>query len=294
MLMQFIRHGEAIHCVLVLALMCLLGCARTPEAPDWPIAFGYSSSEVVAIEIANFGYPYIPVAIGDDKMMLPFDTGNMVGVSLNTELFDQLGLSTVRTWSRVNGAGERVATLRVGEFRQVQVLGRNIGKKQIYERDLRSSPGLIGPADLGVRHFTLDYGSLRMAAGSTPLPENVPGYVAVPLVRSDRLPELILVYGSIEGDKVLMELDTGKSRTVINPDLAVKLGLTAVNRGVRIDRLEIGNLSFSVRSAKESDQTGIDLGIPKAIMAGVGSDVLSKFVWTVDYDAGVLWVPAVQ
>jgi hypothetical protein len=46
-----------------------------------------------------------------------------------------------------------------------------------------------------------------------------------------------------------MELDTGKSRTVINPELE------------------------------------------DPILVGVGSDVLSQFVWTVDYDAGTLWIP---
>ena len=226
--------------------------------------------------------------------VLAFDTGNMVGISLNTALFDQLGLSAVRTWNRVDGAGELAATLRVGEFRRVEVLGRDIGQKQIYERDLQSLPGLFGPADLEAGHFTLDYGTRRFAAGSTPLPRVIPGYRAVPLVRSDLLPALILVRGTIEGRSVVMELDTGKSRTVVNPELAFELGLRQVSHGVRIDSLQIGNLSFSVRSAKEVDQTAIDPGLQDAILAGVGSDILSQFVWTVDYDAGVLWLPAAR
>ena len=47
-----------------------------------------------------------------------------------------------------------------------------------------------------------------------------------------------------------------------------------------------------VPSAKEVDQTAIDPSLPEPIVAGLGSDVLSRFVWTVDYEAGVLWIPA--
>ncbi|NIR50999.1 hypothetical protein GWO43_20530 [candidate division KSB1 bacterium] len=102
---------------------------------------------------------------------------------------------------------------------------------------------------------------------------------------------LILVRGTIEDREVLLELDTGKSRTVINPTLASALALERRPQGVTINSLRIGDLSFEVLSAKEVDQTAIDPDLPQPILAGVGSDILSRFVWTVDYDAGVLWIP---
>ena len=67
---------------------------------------------------------------------------------------------------------------------------------------------------------------------------------------------------------------------------------TPHGQGVAIDRLRIGDLSFEVPSAKEVDQTAIDPSLPEPILAGIGSDILSRFVWTVDYEAGVLWIPA--
>jgi hypothetical protein len=33
------------------------------------------------------------------------------------------------------------------------------------------------------------------------------------------------------------------------------------------------------------------IGLPEAILLGLKSDVLSRFVWTVDYDGGALWIP---
>ena len=53
----------------------------------------------------------------------------------------------------------------------------------------------------------------------------------------------------------------------------------------------VGNLSFDVPSAKPVDQTAIDPELVEPIMAGIGSDLLSQFVWTVDYASSVLWVP---
>ena len=90
---------------------------------------------------------------------------------------------------------------------------------------------------------------------------------------------------------VLIELDTGKSRTVINPQLASELGLKRGTRGVEIRALRLGDLSFRVPSAKEVDQTGIDPSLPESILVGVGSDILSRFVWTVDYETGAVWLP---
>ena len=113
-------------------------------------------------------------------------------------------------------------------------------------------------------------------------------------VRSSLHPLLILVYGLVNGRRTLIELDTGKSRTVINPSLASELGLTKNSRGAAIENLQIGALSFNVPSAKEVDQTGIDRALQEPIRAGIGSDILSRFVWTVDYETGLLWIPNIK
>lgn len=86
----------------------------------------------------------------------------------------------------------------------------------------------------------------------------------------------------------MIQLDTGKSRTALNPTLAGELGLRRGLTGVAIKSLQIVNLLFRVRSAKKVDQTGIDPTLPDPILVRIGSDILARFVWTVDYDAGVL------
>jgi hypothetical protein len=265
--------------------------SSSPTEPGWIRVFGYAPSSVHSIEIGKFGYPYVTVRVAGKQLTLPFDTGNMVGVSVSTDLFDQLGLTATESYERRNSAGEVVGKLRVADSVDVSMLGRELGATRVYELAHPDLPGLVGPISLGRGHFTIDYGSKKMALGTGPLPDAVMGFNAIPLVRSSRHPRLILVRGTVEGREVLIELDTGKSRTVINPALASESGLKRGRRGVAIKELRIGDLSFGVPSAKEVDQTAIDPDLREPILAGIGSDLLSRFVWTVDYEAGVLWIP---
>jgi hypothetical protein len=273
------------------ALAAVSGCVSPAPRPVWIDAFGYAGSDIHALTIGDFGFPYIPVRIGSVDLMLPFDTGNMVGLSVSSELFDRLGLTADGSYGRVNSAGETVAVLRVADAVHVAVLDRDPGPTRIYELDQPDLPGLVGPGSIQAGHFTLDYRSRTMAVGTGTLPDSVPGFRQIPLVRSGRHPGLILVHGTIEGHGVVLELDTGKSRTVINPALSSALALRRGRHGVAIGSLRIGDLSFEVPRAREVDQTAIDPDLPEPILAGVGSDILSRLVWTVDYEAGVLWIP---
>lgn len=281
-----LRHGLPAFPLLLL----VSGCTSPAPSPEWIRAFGYAPADVRAIDVGDFGYPYVPVDVEGHHLILPFDTGNMVGVSVSSTLFDEMGLSADGSWSRLNSAGQVVASLRMAEDVDVSILGRDLGPTRVYELEHPKLAGLVGPVSLGGGHFTLDYASRRMALGAGRLPDRIPGFRKVPLVRSKRHPLLVLVRGTIEGRPILLECDTGKSRTVVNPALASELALQRGPRGVAIRSLRIAGLSFEVTNAKEVDQTGIDPDLP--IMLGVGSDVLSRFVWTVDYDGGVLWVPS--
>ncbi len=272
-------------------LVLVTACAPSRTAPSWTKDFGYSASELNAIVIGEYGFPYVPVRINGVNLILPFDTGNMVGLSISSSLFDELGLVVLDTYQRRNSAGDLVATLRVGRSSAVTILGRDKGPTTLYEFDHPSLPGLVGPSSLSARHFTVDYSSNLLGTGSSELPDAVDGFQQIPLVRSTRHPLLILVVGAIEGQHVLIELDTGKSRTVINPALVSSLGLARTSSGVEIGNLEIGDLSFSIQNAKEVDQSAIDPGLAEPILVGIGSDILSTFIWTVDYESGTLWIP---
>lgn len=275
--------------VVVLSLVC--GCGSPEPGSDWVRAFGYAPGDVHAFEVGALGIPAVPVRIHGADLALSFDTGDVVGVGVSSGVFDRLGLSGDAHWNRRNSAGAVTANLRVAHGVDVSVLRHDLGPTAVYELDDPRLVGLVGPSALGCGHYTVDYGSRRIAFASPPLPDVVAGFRGIPLVRSRRHPALVLVRGSIGGRTVLLELDTGKSRTVVDPTLASELGLKRGPRGVAIPGLRIGDLAFDVPSAKEVDQTGIDPSLPEPIRVGVGSDVLSRFVWTVDCDAGALWIP---
>ncbi|MFQ5349655.1 MAG: hypothetical protein ACE5EG_04330 [Thermoanaerobaculia bacterium] len=287
------RPGRAVGggCVSLILAAALLGSAAPSGTPRWVEMFGYEQADLQPIEIGDYGYPYLRVAVDEITALLVFDTGNTIGLSLSPELFDRLSLDEPGTHERLNSAGEVVATGRHGRGRSVVVAGRELGPQRIHEFDHPRLAGLASPHFLLGGHFTLDYGSRLIAASDTFLPATIPGFQPLPLVRSPSHPTLLLVHGDIAGRRVLIELDTGKSRTVVNPRLAAELGLASGPDGFRIDRLGIGGLSFAIANAKGVDQTTIDGALPEPILAGVGSDVLARFVWTADYSTSTLWVP---
>jgi hypothetical protein len=273
---------------VIVLITALTACTTPSPQSNWIQGFRYNNEEIHSIELGKFGFPYVPVSIEGTRLLLPFDTGNMVGISVSSEIFDRLGLTTDGTYIRKNSAGKIVSTLRMHHSADVTIFNRNLEQVRIYEINHPSLPGLVGPMSIGGGHITFDYSSERMALSTAALPDSVPGFRSISMVRSSQHPLLILVYGAIDVRSVLIELDTGKSRTVINPALASELGLRRNPRGVTIESLRIGDLSFEIPSAKEVDQTGIDPTLEEPILVGVGSDLLSRFVWTVDYEKNVL------
>lgn len=285
------KRADVFEWIALILISGIVGCSQPPPTANWPEAFGYTEANIHALNIGDFGFPYIEITVRGTHLFLPFDTGNVVGLSVAPGLFDKLNLTATGSYEQVNSAGKTVATLRVSDSVEVSVFGRDSIRTRIYELNHATLSGLAGPTLIEEGHFTLDYVTGRIGVGNKSLPDSIPGFTKIPLVRSERHPRLILVRGTVDGREVLIELDTGKSRSVINPDLASELSLRGDSHGVAIDSLCIGDLSFQVPSAKEVDQTGIDPSLPEPILAGIGSDILSRFVWTVDYDAGVLWIP---
>jgi hypothetical protein len=151
--------------------------------------------------------------------------------------------------------------------------------------------GSEGPSFLNGGHVTRDYNSRRIGVSYSPLPKSIAGFRTVALVRSTRHPSLIVVRGSIAGREILIELDTGKSRAAIDPAFAEELGLTPKKDKFRPPSVRIGGLPSRLSRLVVADRNAFDSDLAEPILISLGSDELSRFVWTVDYDAGVLWIP---
>ncbi|HHT47795.1 MAG TPA: hypothetical protein GXZ98_00680 [Firmicutes bacterium] len=89
--------------------------------------------------------------------------------------------------------------------------------------------------------------------------------------------------GVVNGEKVLIQLDTGCSRTCVDEKVITKFNLPANTWGYEIKDVRLGSFQFRIKNAKKVSFAGISEGYPGPIMLCLGSDTISKVVFTVDY-----------
>lgn len=260
------------------------------QQPAWVEQLGYRADQVFGAWRGRSGMPFVDVTIGERTWRLLFDTGNTVGLTLATNVLDQLGLPEEGRWDSFGSDGRKIGTYRRARAPSVRLLGRTLTDQPIYEFSDSGLVGLVGTDALPGDRFTLDYRAELLAVGTSAVGPLPAGSFALPLTRSRRHPRMILAMGRVNGRAVLIEFDTGASRTNIDPQLARELALPETSNGVRIDSLGIGPLMFTVPSAKLVPKSGIDPALTPPIQLAVGSDILSQLVMTVDYVSGRLIV----
>jgi hypothetical protein len=276
--------------IVVILFASQLPQAASAQDPWWLDSLGYTRSQLFSIRVGADGFPYVPVRIDSTELWLLFDTGNMVGLTVTTREFDRLQLPVTGTVRRRASSGELVGESRIGRAARVEALGHVAAGVAVREFEHPRLSGLFGPSDLAGDRFTLDYQLGVIAVGGS-----APGVGmeqgALPLVRSARHPSLILVEGAVRGEPVVIELDTGKSRTVVDPVWAGSIGLVAGwTDTVAVGEVTVGQAVFHVRNAKPVELGAIDPDLAAPIGLSLGSDTLSRFIITVDYARGLAWL----
>ena len=251
--------------------------------PAWVAELGYRQQEVFPIRIERHGFPEVPVLLNGKAFHLVFDTGNMMGLTLSPEIIHQLDLPEVGTSPHFDAAGNLEGENPVRRVREVVFSGETWRESSAHQEWRENLAGLIGPRFVKGKRFTLDYRNRLMAVSKSPFPEAIGSGEKFPMVVSPHHEGLILIRGFVEGQKVLIELDTGKSRTVVDPQLVELLDLPEVPHGRRIREVRFGSHTFAVRSAKVSSFRGISKRLPEPILLGVGSDFLSGVLFSCDY-----------
>jgi hypothetical protein len=97
-----------------------------------------------------------------------------------------------------------------------------------------------------------------------------------------------VVEGTVNGQNVLIQIDTGKSRTCVDRVLVRHLSIPEAHYGYALADVRIGSWKFAARSAREEDFSRISQGYPSPILVGIGSDVLPQVIMTVDDQSGKL------
>ncbi len=273
---------------LALGLSAATATPACGQAASWLDSLGYVPAEVSHLRVGPDGFPYVQVRLDGEEFWVLFDTGNMVGLTLATPYFESLSLSPAGTVRMRDSSGELVGDSRIGVVSHVEFLGHKRQNARVYEFDHPRLVGLLGPKDLPGTRFTLDYLMGVLAVSSTALPAGAQRGVRRSLVRSRAHPRLVVVEGLIRGRSILIELDTGKSRAVVDPGWAAEAGIPVRSDTAAVGSVAIGELSFEVTNAKPVSLGAIDPDLPLPLALSLGSDLLSRYRMTVDYATGVI------
>ncbi|MCP4662671.1 MAG: hypothetical protein GY856_45330 [bacterium] len=259
------------------------------DTPSWCKTLGYGPNEIHRVRTGKFGYAYVRVLVNGREVELPFDTGNMTGLGVSPEIAERSRLEEAGETTHYHASGQVAGSYKVFKVREFVAFGRTWNDQLADEEWRPGLDGLLGPRYVNGGRFTLDAERGILAVSSSPFPDEAPG-TRIPMVRSPApdLEELILIPGSVNGVEVLVELDTGKSRCVVDPELAKSLHLPEARNGYRFDEIRLGPFTFSVPSAKESNLRGISEGLSRPVLVGVGIDLLSQLLFSVDYSQRIV------
>lgn len=247
----------------------------------------YLPDEIFPIKIDKFGCPDVKMEFKNKPVWIIWDTGDMTGLVLSKKIIDGNDLKVKDSIRLSDSEGNMVGysyTYVADSIRFFNGIKDNVS----ISTATGDYNGLIGPKFIDLKRFTLDYQNKFIGISKHSFKKSMVEGEILSMVKSEMFPRLILVEGQVNGKRVLMELDTGKSRTVIDPELAKELNMTEGKHGVVVDNIALGTLSFGVDNAKLKGFMGISNGLPEPIRIGIGSDVLSKFLFTVDYEQGIV------
>jgi hypothetical protein len=272
-----------------LLLFSALSSARCRSAADpasWARTFRYDAAEVFRIGQDGHGFPLVPGRISGRAVKIFFDTGNFFGPLIRPGLVRSLRLPASGN-ERRNYASDGTFRSSQKGFRveSFEAFGKASLGLEMFEMASDAYDASIGVQTLLNDRFTLDLANRLMGVSGRPVGPDRDRALAI--VWNDALKGMIVVRGLVNGVETLIQIDTGKSRTTIDETLIALAGLRANNtptlRGYRVDRIELGDRTFSVPCAKVASFRGISQGYPEPILVGIGADILSRVVLSVDY-----------
>ncbi len=264
------------------------GCQTALDPVQWGKEHQYEADETVRIKMDRHHFPLVPGKINTQDVQVFFDTGNFFGLQIGPDLARALKLTPSGS-ERKNYASD--GTYRysqkgydVGSFTVFRTEFKNLEMFEMTDDTFEAS---VGIRDLLDRRFTIDYKNRFMGISSKPFEKRGNEIDEFPLIGNETLKGMIVIEGYVNGIETLVQIDTGKSRTTIDEDLIVRAGLKENNslfqRGYQVDLITLGKKRFSVACAKVANFKAISKGYPEPILVGIGADILSRIVLTVDY-----------
>lgn len=278
----------AIGPLQLLGVMLSARCRPATGQAAWGRTYRYEAAEVFRIDRDGHGFPLVPGRINGRDVKVFFDTGNFFGFLIGPSLAGSLSLpATGRERKNYASDGTFQYAQKGVRAERFEVFGMSFAGSEMYEMTDDAFDASVGVQPLLNDRFTLDLAKNLMGVSGRPAGPDGDRGPGLEIVWNDALRGMIVVHGRVNGVETLIQIDTGKSRTTIDETLIALAGLRENNtpflRGYRVDRIELGGRTFSVPCAKVASFRGISEGYPEPILIGVGADVLSRIVLTVDY-----------
>jgi len=286
--------------LMTVALLSSRVVAQDPAAspPPWMAEYGYKIQDVAEFRLSGAGgvpeVPIITAKVQGSPELLIFDTGTAGYGSLDAGEIARLGLP-VKGWETwLDSSGKPMAKIPTAvagslEFGPIHLSGVEIvgmGPESVMGKR-EGFVGTLGWWSLREYRVTLDYAHHTLALSRSPLPPGIKSCATRHVARfvsPHALDGLVLVEGEVDGKPIYVQVDTGKSSTVIDPKLQALRHYKEERSGYLLEGIRVG--PFEVRSRFGRVFSGFDSfsrGMDKPVYVGLGSDFLENYLVTIDY-----------
>jgi hypothetical protein len=298
--------------VFVFCAMALLGCNRlspgqmikaavlsSPLEPmslsQWSRDLDYKQSDLYPLTLDALGCPLIDIDVEGVKVPLMLDSGTSRGFVI-TNHAPAIPYQAGERHEELNADGSHRGESFGILIKEMSVLGqtfKNVSGTLADWRMFSSEPsnGTVGLDYFLDRRVTPDYRSRRVGATTAVLPEKLDPkrLVAVDLIEPPKSQGHILyARARVNRREAIIYFDTGYNVSFIDPGFTE--GLARVERPgrFRVFRkavpVELGGQTFILDELREDPiRRGIGFDLPVALT--LGSDILSRFVITIDIRA---------
>lgn len=265
---------------------------------QWSRDLGYKEADFYPLTLAPSGCPFVDVDFSGIRVPLMLDTGTARGFMVTNQA-PAIPHRVEERHEELNADGSHRGESFGIRVESLSVLGsvfRNITGSLADWRMFSSEPfnGTVGLDYFLERRLTLDYRSRRAAATTAPLPDKLDRkrYLTLQLIDPPKSQGHILyVRSTVNGRAAIIYIDTGYSASFIDSAFAGELPHVERPGKFKDFRsavpIELGGRTFVLDNLRESP-INRGAGFDQPVALALGSDVLSRFVVTIDIRAGKL------
>ena len=305
-----------IFCVVALLSCALLAAAQMTKADvistplestsisQWLRDLGYRKTDLYPLTLESAGCPFIDVEVSGVKVSLMLDSGTARGFGI-TNFAPAIPYHIKGHGEALDADGSHLGESLGIRVETISVLGqvfRNVAGSLSDWRLFASEPfnGGVGLDFFLDRRLTLDYRSRKVGTTTIPLPKKLDPkrYVTIDLMDPPKSQgHNLYTRARVNRREAIVYFDTGYSVSFIDPRFSE--GLARIERPGKFKvfrkavPMELGGQTFILDDLREnpiSRGTGFDQPVALAL----GSDILSRFVVTIDIRAKKLILAMAQ